>query len=29
MKEKQTVFVGYDEEGRPVFITILVVPEAN
>lgn len=28
-KEKETVFVGYDEVGRPCFATIEVVPEAN
>jgi hypothetical protein len=29
MKEAITVFVGYDEEGRPCFETQVVTPEAN
>ena len=28
-KEKETVFVGYDELGRPCFELIKTVPEAN
>ena len=29
MKEIITIFIGYDEEGRPCFETQVVTPEAN
>lgn len=29
MKETITIFIGYDEEGRPCFETQVVTPEAS